>query len=103
MLVSFHPKEREGYPDTVVSVVSFLYRGETSAAEWEPQYGPIQLWERANKCDKNSKIHYVYPFIKDKPAAWSQLAVEREGLQPALLAGSYDYIFSVLEGWAGRQ
>lgn len=103
ILTSFHTKKYEGTDmKSVYPTVSFLYRGETKAAEWEVQYGPIQLWEKADENIEDAKEHYVYPLIHDIPANWSQLAVEDNDLQGALLRGNYDYIFDVLERWAER-
>ena len=80
--------------------VSFLYRGENVAAEWEVSYGPIQMWRRADGESENTKEHYAYPFVKTGFADWSQMAVDREGLKPALRRGDWDTIFSVLKRWA---
>jgi len=76
--------------------ISFLYDSGTIAAEWEPEYGPIQVWEMAD----SGKEHYFYDFVVDTPLNWSQLAVENNELSQAFNAGDYDYIFNVLKDWA---
>ena len=82
--------------------VSFLYRDERYAAEWEVQYGPIQMWEKAYQQDTGAREHYVYPFIKDIPANWSQMGVDRSGLKMFLKNNEFDAIFNVLKDWAVR-
>lgn len=92
--------------------VSFLAdSGDGSAAEWEPQYGPIQVWTECNedwegRTEFNNKIeprsHWHFPFVEDSPLAWSQLAVEREGLKDMLIRGNLDGIFNVLMRWANH-
>jgi hypothetical protein len=80
--------------------VSFLVYAGSVAAEWEPQYGPIQLWYKREATDENVEPGYVFEYVDAGGLNWSQLAVEREQLKPALLSGDYQYIFSVLHRWA---
>lgn len=78
-------------------LVSYLFMGEEVAAEWEPAYGPIQMWFKGDEIN-----HYTFPKIKDRPGSWSQLAVDREGLKGFALRGQHDAIFNVLKEWADR-
>lgn len=90
--------------------VSFLAdNGNGQAAEWEPQYGPIQIWtecdedwrgetERGNPIEPRK--HWHFPFVEDNPLAWSQLAVDRENLKGLLARGNVDAVFNVLFRWA---
>ena len=82
------------------AMVSFLLVEGDIAIEWEPNYGPIQIFYRAGLNDPDRIPHYVFPFVK-KPGfgEWSQLAVEQEGLPQAFIAGNYKYIFDVLAEW----
>jgi hypothetical protein len=90
--------------------VSFLAdAGNGVAAEWEPQYGPIQVWKQ---CDSEwtgetvlgstvkAKSHWHFPFVEDNPGNWSQLAVDDEGLKQMLINGSVDGVFDALTRWA---
>ena len=90
--------------------VSFLAdNGEGCAAEWEPQYGPIQIWVECEEgwtgkgdFDEGSKArqHWHFSFVEDRPGAWSQLAVDREGLRKKLVNGDLAGVFDVLMRWA---
>jgi hypothetical protein len=80
------------------ATVSFVFYNGDIAAEWEPNYGPIQLFERGEE-GEDSRPHYVFPFVKNNLFAWSQMDVEREGLPEAFINGDYKYIFAILEGW----
>lgn len=92
--------------------VSFLAdSGDGSAAEWEPQYGPIQIW---NECPEDwegetgcgnaikARAHWHFPFVEDSSLNWSQLAVDREGLKEMLVAGDLYGVFAVLMRWANH-
>ena len=89
----------------VKPTMSFLYDAGDVAAEWEPEYGPIQVWE---KCDETydgqfkAREHYYYDYVIDNSFNWSQLAVENDKLPQEFVRGNFDYIFSVLERWAKR-
>ena len=90
--------------------VSFLAdSGNGSAAEWEPRYGPIQIWTQCEEdwtgtCDLGgtikSRSHWHFPFVQGYQMNWSQLAVDREGLKELLRDGNIDGIFNVLERWS---
>lgn len=78
---------------------SFAYVVGDNAAEWEPQYGPIQVW---HKCDENSegaKKHYIFDYTDSGGLNWSQLAVDRHELPQAANHGDWQYIFNVLKDW----
>ena len=106
-------KEESSFGDIIVRPhVSFLAdNGDGAAAEWEPQYGPIQGW---TECPEDwegedefgrairARRHWHFPFVEDRSACWSQLAVDREGLKPMLLAGNMDGVFDVLARWANH-
>lgn len=81
--------------------VSFLYDSGNVSAEWNPSaYGPIQIWHKAESLHENTREHYFYDFVYNKPLAWSQLAVNTHYLPKSFVSGDYDWIFSVLESWA---
>jgi hypothetical protein len=81
--------------------MSFLYDSGNVAAEWEPRWGPIQLWYRVDENHEHAKAHYFYDHVDGSAnLAWSQLAVDREGLQGAFVRGDYTHIFRVLKRWA---
>lgn len=88
--------------DSVKATMSFLYDGGKFAAEWEPEYGPIQIWEKADGPGDGIGEHYFYDYVVDTTLNWSQLAVDREGLKKYFLDGNYHLIFAVLKEWANR-
>ena len=102
VLLSGRRKDTDGIPGdwTAEPFVTFFYDAGTVGAEWEPKHGPIQIFTKADCISEGTKEHYFYPFVRDEPMAWSQIAVEREGLKEALAAGSFEYIFLVLKKWA---
>lgn len=105
--------EESSFGDMLITPhVSFLAdSGEGTAAEWEPQYGPIQLW---TECDQDwrgqtergneikPRAHWHFAFVEEKPADWSQLAVDREDLKGMLSRGNLDGVFNVLLRWASH-
>ena len=85
--------------------------GNGFAAEWEPQYGPIQIWTQCEEGWKGegvfgneieAKAHWHFPFVKDGSLDWSQSAVQEERLPYMLGRGDIDGVFDVLERWADR-
>lgn len=105
--------EESSFGDILIKPhVSFLAdSGEGTAAEWEPQCGPIQLWtectedwrgqtERGNEI--KPRAHWHFAFVEDKPADWSQLAVDREDLKGMLSRGNLDGVFDALMRWASH-
>jgi hypothetical protein len=93
------PKETFG-EFQVTAHMSFLYDAGKVAAEWEPQYGPIQIWRKCDKDSDGAQEHYFYDFQNSAPGSWSQLAVSNMELPQAFVSGDYDYIFNVLKDWA---
>lgn len=81
-------------------VVSFVLDTGTVAVEWEPKFGPLQLWFRAPDDDETADDSYVWPKHRTPPLSWSQTAVDKEGLPEALARGDLAYVFSVLRRWA---
>lgn len=100
LLASFPERERTGYGLQVKTQVSFLYDAGNVAAEWEPEYGPIQIWHKCNENDEGAKEHYYYDFENSQPGNWSQLAVTNAELPLGANRGDWDYIFAVLRDWA---
>jgi len=79
---------------------SFCYINGDYAAEWEPEYGPIQVWHKCNKEDENAKKHYIFDYTDSGGLNWSQLAVCENKLPESAYFGEWQYIFSVLKEWA---
>lgn len=104
---SLAKRPNEIFPDeiTLVPTISFLYDQEGRvAAEWEPQYGPIQIWHSCEETWEDGHVkarpHWHYPFVQNRPGNWSQLAVEREGLKYYAHELNLDGLFVVLMRWA---
>ncbi len=80
--------------------ITFAYRSENVAAEWDGEYGPIQLWYKCEADYKEdydeARPHWLFPFAHGN-GCWSQMAVEENHLPEAFNTGDYDSIFSVLE------
>jgi hypothetical protein len=104
ILVSASKHVYEAVPELlgVDAHMSFLYHDGTVAAEWEPQYGPIQLWYSCDGAHPEAMEHYFFDYVLDRPTSWSQLAVDEEGLKEAFLRGDYIHIYSVLHRWASE-
>jgi hypothetical protein len=81
---------------------SFCFINEDYAAEWEPEYGPIQIWHKCNENDENARPHYIFDFIDSPGGSWSQMAVDQYELPKAANTGDWQYIFNVLKDWAER-
>ena len=86
----------------VKTTMSFLYDAGEYAAEWEPEYGPIQVWHKCQEDSLDARQHYYYDFTDSGAFNWSQLAVDKNGLPGAAARGDFDYIFNVLKRWAKR-
>jgi hypothetical protein len=84
----------------VCSTMSFLFDAGNMAAEWEPEYGPIQIWCKCNADSADAKPHYYYDYQNSSWGNWSQTAVNEEMLPEAYLRGDYAHIFRVLARWA---
>jgi len=84
----------------VRSNFSFAYVAGDCAAEWEPQYGPIQLWDKCNVDDIEAKKHYIFEYTNSGGLNWSQISVDRHELPQAAARGDWQYIFNVLKDWS---
>lgn len=85
--------------NTVEARISFAYREKNVAAEWDGEYGPIQIWY---KCDKDYKEgydeareHWLFDYAYGT-GHWSQIAVEENHLAQSFNEGDYAHIFSVI-------
>ena len=79
--------------------MSFFYDNGMKGAEWEPDYGPISIYNKCEKNDEGAMPHFFYEYYTGQ-GNWSQLAVQREGLPDSFLAGDYPAIFAVLKSWS---
>ena len=94
--------------------VSFCYVVGDLAAEWETEYGPIQVFRRmelpegAEPVDRSeAKVgdpvrHHIWPCIVHDPDTGSQLAVDERGLPQAFVDGRWDQIFATLRDFVER-
>lgn len=106
-------KRESSFGDVMIEPhVSFLAdNGNGQAAEWEPRYGPIQIW---TECDADwkgedvlggeavARAHWHFSFVEGTFGNWSQQAVDRERLKDKLLSGDIDAVFEVLARWANH-
>ena len=83
--------------------VSFLYDHGDVCVEWEPEFGPLQIWRKCDETDESAQEHYYYDFVLNRPGDWSQTAVNNYDLPGAFLRGNYHYIFVVLKDWLTSQ
>jgi len=97
VVISGHKSEHTG--NGVQKCMTFFYGGDKIGAEWEPDNGPITVIYSCDKDTDGAQPHWFYDYCTGY-GNWSQLAVDREHLPDAFLAGSYDYIFGVLKAWA---
>ena len=100
ILISFQRRESREPETRVKTNMSFLYDAGEYAAEWEPEYGPIQVWHKCEEGAPEARAHYYYDFTDSGFFNFSQLAVDENGLPGAAARGSFDYIFDVLKRWA---
>lgn len=91
ILVSGQKREIEGAENLYLAkaTVSFVYDSGEYAAEWEPEYGPIQVWHKCDESAEAARPHYFYDFTDSQPGNWSQLAVERLQLPEAFVQGRF--------------
>ena len=99
-IISSFPIRKDDEEFMVESFVSFLYDKGNIAVEWEPQYGPVQVWIKGSK--ETGKEHYFYDYVEDTPFNWSQMAVDSNRLKQAAYYGNFDHIFEVLKRFADR-
>jgi len=90
--------------DNMDYAMSFLYHNSETgyAAEWEPRYGPIQVWHQCLENSEGAKEHYFFDFTDSEGGNWSQMAVEREGLHRYFFESDWNSIFNVLMSWTER-
>jgi len=86
----------------VVAHVTFLYDAGNIAAEWEPEHGPVQLWDKCEEGDEGASEHYYFDYTNSPSLNCSYAVVEDYRLPQAFYRGDYDYIFKVLEDRARR-
>jgi len=105
ILLSFPKRDLEetGGETRVKTTMSFLHDAGEYATEWEPEYGPIQVWHKCAEDAACAREHYYYDFTDSGPMNWSQLAVDENGLPAAAARGDFGYIFEVLKRWAKRE
>ena len=79
---------------------TFAYKLNGVAAEWDGEFGPIQLWfECDGPASDDVREHWLFPFVRKENLTWSQLAVDEARLPEAFNAGDYQCIFSELASW----
>lgn len=85
--------------------MTLVYVNGKVAAEWEPQYGPIQLWyERdSEQPETDAMTHWLWPYGSKPNLRFSQLAVDQHFLPESLVRGDYEHVFAVLKEWASRE
>lgn len=83
--------------------ITFAYRGERVACEWDGSYGPIQIWFKCEKDFKEehqeARPHWLFDYAYGN-GYWSQMAVDENNLYQAFNTGDYDTIFNVLKRFA---
>ena len=74
------------------------------AVEWDGHYGPIQRWQRDDKTHDydQPRSHWIWKTAYGV-GAWSQTAVEKEGLDKLFIEGEYEQMFDVLKRWGQRR
>lgn len=103
-----HNERTEKYIDDEVRttpVISFIFDTGNCCAEWDGEYGPIQLaWKRDagfKAGDTEAESHWFYPYATWR-GHWSQMAVKEARLSELFNAGRYEEIFHELRRWATR-
>ena len=92
-------KTKDGDPPLTTPRISFVYEKDGVAAEWDGEYGPLQMWYEGHRDEAGAKEHYIWPFTNTPGLSWSQVAVNQNELPQRFNEGDYDGIFAVLEGW----
>lgn len=78
--------------------VTFTYKDDDIAAEWDGAYGPIQRWFKCEKDHAEAREHWLYEYAYGS-GHWSQLAVEENALCYHFNKGNYQRIFEVLKNF----
>ncbi len=81
---------------------SFAYINGNIAAEWEPENGPIQIWDKCDKDAEGAKEHYIFEYTNSGGWNWSQMAVDTADMPRMVNGGHWQYIFNVLKDWCNR-
>ena len=102
ILLSFGVKPSDFAETWLEPTISFLYDAGEQCCEWEPSYGPLQLWKKCGADHPNRMKNYFYEWVESKPGNYSQSAVEETGIKIHLAAGNYPAVFDVLKHWAER-
>lgn len=100
--IIYSASKKDGPEFNVKNNFSFAWVAGNYAAEWEPEYGPIQVWHKCEKDAKGAREHYIFPYTDSDNLNWSQLAVSENELPQLANRGDWEYIFSVLAKWAKR-
>lgn len=83
--------------------ITFLFDAGSCCAEWDGEYGPIQIWHRVAKGSKHgeheAREHWFYEHAIGN-GMWSQMAVDQHDLPRSFISGDFAHIFSVLKSWA---
>jgi hypothetical protein len=103
-----HREHIQNYESRINTVceprISFVYKGDHCAAEWDGRYGPIQMWFECEKDFKDeyqiARPHWIFDYCYGS-GHWSQLAVDDNHLSAAFNRGDYNHIFHVLKGFVG--
>ena len=99
-----HEELTERYSQSITTQphITFTYRGETCAAEWDGAYGPITVIIKREEGYKDeyeeARPNHIYPWASGR-GNWSQCAVDDNGLYQAFNTGDYEKIFRVLESF----
>lgn len=100
VLISGHAsvsKSETSAPNGAYPVMSFVVIHGDTAVEWEPRFGPIQVWHRSDSADATP--NYIF---EHAVGDWSQIAVQDEDLAGKMIRGDFAAIFAVLHRWAER-
>lgn len=77
----------------------FVNKNGKTGAEWEPDYGPLTKLYSCEKDDPEAQPHWYFDYFTGNQH-WSQLAVNRTGINQALLDNNYEEVFRILKQWS---
>lgn len=82
--------------------ITFTYVEDGIAAEWDGEYGPIQIWFKSHEgyeegYDK-AREHWLWPWAFGS-GHWSQRAVDDADLVRCFNRGDWRHIFGELKTW----
>ena len=78
--------------------ITFTYMKDGVAAEWDGEYGPIQLWFEAKVAGDGVREHWLWP-LATGAGHWSQMAVNENDLPRSFNKGEWGSIFGVLRSF----